>query len=144
MVRLYPYKCREEGCYNLSFDSLYCEQHWAEKIEESKREEEERKKRERAELIELQKKKEEEESRSHEEYLKRIEEDPLWELKQRSRKNTPVQRERPSVQKRLQNPYAAYDAGYDDVMEGDDYDWDRYQRDSEYADGVDDALDELE
>ena len=30
---------------------------------------------------ELQKKKEEEESRSHEEYLKRIEEDPLWELK---------------------------------------------------------------
>ena len=144
MVRLYPYKCREEGCYNLSFDSLYCEQHWAEKIEESKREEEERKKRERAELIELQKKKEEEESRSHEEYLKRIEEDPLWELKQRSRKNTPVQRERPSVQKKLQNPYAAYDAGYDDVMEGDDYDWDRYQRDSEYADGVDDALDELE
>ena len=27
-------------------------------------------------------------------------------------------------------------------MEGDDYDWDRYRRDSEYADGVDDALDE--
>ena len=60
MVLLYPYKCREEGCYNLAFDDLYCEQHWAEKIEESKREEEERKKRERAELIELQKKKEEE------------------------------------------------------------------------------------
>ena len=94
--------------------------------------------------IRPQKKKEEEESRSHEEYLKRIEEDPLWELKQRSRKNTPVQRERPSVQKKLQNPYAAYDAGYDDVMEGDDYDWDRYYRDSEYADGVDDALDEME
>ena len=124
MVLLYPYKCREEGCYNLVFDDLYCEQHWAEKIEESKREEEE--------------------SRSHEEYLKRIEEDPLWELKQRSRKNTPVQREIPSVQKKLQNPYAAYDAGYDDVMEGDDYDWDRYRRDSEYADGVDDALDERE
>ena len=60
MILLYPYKCREEGCYNLAFDDLYCEQHWAEKIEESKREEEERKKRERAELIELQKKKEEE------------------------------------------------------------------------------------
>lgn len=29
-------------------------------------------------------------------------------------------------------------------MEGDDYDWDRYRRDSEYADGVDDALDEME
>lgn len=68
----------------------------------------------------------------------------MWELKQRSRKNTPAQRERPSVQKKLQNPYAAYDAGYDDVMEGDDYDWDRYHRDSEYADGVDDALDERE
>ena len=52
MVLLYPYKCREEGCYNLAFDDLYCEQHWAEKIEESKREEEERKKRERAELRE--------------------------------------------------------------------------------------------
>ena len=77
MVLLYPYKCWEEGCYNLAFDGIYCEQHRAEKIEESKREEEERKKRERAELIELQKKKEEEESRSHEEYLKRIEEDPL-------------------------------------------------------------------
>lgn len=144
VVLLYPYKCWEEGCYNLAFDDLYCEQHRAEKIEESKREEEERKKRERAELIELQKKKEEEESRSHEEYLKRIEEDPLWELKQRSRKNTPVQRGIPPVQKNLQNPYAAYDAGYDDVMEGDDYDWDRYRRDSEYADGVDDALDERE
>lgn len=117
VVLLYPYKCWEE---------------------------EERKKRERAELIELQKKKEEEESRSYEEYLKRIEEDPLWELKQRSRKNTPVQRGIPPVQKNLQNPYAAYDAGYDDVMEGDDYDWDRYRRDSEYADGVDDALDERE
>ena len=81
------------------------------------------------------KKKEEEESRSHEEYLRRIEEDPLWELKQRSRKNTPAQRGIPPVQKNLQNPYAAYDAGYDDVMEGDDYDWDRYRRDSEYADG---------
>lgn len=124
VVLLYPYKCWEEGCYNLAFDGIYCEQHRAEKIEESKREEEE--------------------SRSYEEYLKRIEEDPLWELKQRSRKNTPAQRKIPSVQKNLQNPYAAYDAGYDDVMEGDDYDWDRYRRDSEYADGVDDALDERE
>ncbi len=124
VVLLYPYKCWEEGCYNLAFDGIYCEQHRAEKIEESKREEEE--------------------SRSHEEYLKRIEEDPLWELKQRSRKNTPAQRGIPPVQKKLQNPYAAYDAGYDDVMEGDDYDWDRYHRDSEYADGVDDALDERE
>ena len=25
VVLLYPYKCREEGCYNLAFDDLYCE-----------------------------------------------------------------------------------------------------------------------
>ena len=29
VVLLYPYKCREEGCYNLAFDGIYCEQHWA-------------------------------------------------------------------------------------------------------------------
>ena len=51
VVLLYPYKCWEEGCYNLAFDGIYCEQHRAEKIEESKREEEERKKRERADRI---------------------------------------------------------------------------------------------
>ena len=38
VVLLYPYKCWEEGCYNLAFDGIYCEQHRAEKIEESKRE----------------------------------------------------------------------------------------------------------
>ena len=39
--------------------------------------------------------------------------------------------------------YDSYDDGYDDVyMEG-DYDYDRYDRDSDYADGVDDAMDEL-
>ena len=32
MILLYPYKCREEGCYNLAFDDLYCEQHWAETV----------------------------------------------------------------------------------------------------------------
>ena len=41
------------------------------------------------------------------------------------------------------NSYDSYDDGYDDVyMEG-DYDYDRYDRDSDYADGVDDAMDEL-
>lgn len=41
------------------------------------------------------------------------------------------------------NPYQSYDDGYDDVYDG-DYDSERYATDWEYADGVDDALDELD
>lgn len=37
-----------------------------------------------------------------------------------------------------------YDKGYEDVYEDDDYDIDRYNSDSDYANGVDDALDDLE
>lgn len=37
-----------------------------------------------------------------------------------------------------------YDKGYEDVYEDDDYDLDRYNSDSDYANGVDDALDDLE
>ena len=40
--------------------------------------------------------------------------------------------------------YSSYDEGYDDVYENDDYDWDRYYSDDDYADGVDDAMDELD
>ena len=40
--------------------------------------------------------------------------------------------------------YNSYDEGYDDVYENDDYDWDRYYSDDDYADGVDDAMDELD
>ena len=40
--------------------------------------------------------------------------------------------------------YNSYDDGYDDVYDNDDYDWDRYNSDSDYADGVDDAMDELD
>lgn len=36
----------------------------------------------------------------------------------------------------------SYDKGYEDVWLDDDYDWDRYQRDSDYADGVDDAMED--
>ena len=36
-----------------------------------------------------------------------------------------------------------YDDGYDDIYMDGDYDYDRYDRDSDYADGVDDAMDEL-
>lgn len=42
------------------------------------------------------------------------------------------------------SPYAAYDAGYEDVYDNDDYDLDRYNSDRDYADGVDDAMDDME
>lgn len=34
-------------------------------------------------------------------------------------------------------PYKSYDKGYEDVYENDDYHWDRYYSDDDYADGVD-------
>ena len=34
----------------------------------------------------------------------------------------------------------SYDEGYDSVYEDDDYDLDRYDRDQDYADGVEDAI----
>lgn len=40
--------------------------------------------------------------------------------------------------------YQSYDDGYDDIYMNDDYDDYRYQYDSDYADGVDDAMDEFE
>lgn len=36
----------------------------------------------------------------------------------------------------------SYDEGYDDYYENGDYDQDRYDRDSSYADGVDDAMED--
>lgn len=39
------------------------------------------------------------------------------------------------------NIYDSYDDGYDDIYMDGDYDYDRYDRDSDYADGVDDAMD---
>lgn len=39
--------------------------------------------------------------------------------------------------------YDSYDDGYDAIYMDGDYDYDRYEYDSEYADGVDDAMDEL-
>ena len=38
--------------------------------------------------------------------------------------------------------YDSYDSGYDDVYMDGDYDQDRYDRDSDYADGVDDAIED--
>lgn len=37
-----------------------------------------------------------------------------------------------------------YDSGYDDVYWGEDYDIDRYDEDPDYANGVDDAIDDYE
>lgn len=42
------------------------------------------------------------------------------------------------------NPYASYDSGYEDVYDNDDYDLDRYNSDRDYADGVDDAMEDME
>lgn len=42
------------------------------------------------------------------------------------------------------NPYDSYDDGYDDIYMDGDYDYDRYDKDSDYADGVDDAMDEFD
>ncbi len=42
------------------------------------------------------------------------------------------------------NPHASYDEGYEDVYEDDDYDWDRYYKDPDYADGVDDAMEDCD
>ena len=40
--------------------------------------------------------------------------------------------------------YDSYDDGYEDVYLDDDYDWDRYLEDDDYASGVDDALEDEE
>jgi len=40
--------------------------------------------------------------------------------------------------------WKSYDEGYEDVYDNDDYDWDRYWSDSEYADGVDDAMEDMD
>ena len=42
------------------------------------------------------------------------------------------------------NPYQSYDDGYDDIYMDDDYDEERYKTDKDYADGVDDAMDEFD
>lgn len=38
--------------------------------------------------------------------------------------------------------YDSYNSGYEDVMENDDFDWDRYENDLDYENGVDDAIDD--
>lgn len=40
--------------------------------------------------------------------------------------------------------YNSYDDGYEDVYFDEDYDWDRYREDDDYASGVDDAMEDEE
>ncbi len=49
-----------------------------------------------------------------------------------------------SSKKSSSSSWSSYDEGYDAVYEGDDYDWDRYWSDSDYADGVDDAMEDMD
>ena len=42
------------------------------------------------------------------------------------------------------NPYEHYDDGYEAIYDDGEYDEDRYDSDPEYAEGVDDAMDELD
>lgn len=46
------------------------------------------------------------------------------------------------IKKNTTTSRSTYDS-YDDIYMDGDYDYDRYDRDSDYADGVDDAMDEL-
>lgn len=43
----------------------------------------------------------------------------------------------------MKSTYDSYDDGYDDIYMDGDYDYDRYDNDSDYADGVDDAMDKF-
>ena len=49
-----------------------------------------------------------------------------------------------STSNKKYSSYDSYDEGYEDVYEDEDYDWDRYYSDDDYASGVDDAMDELD
>ncbi len=40
--------------------------------------------------------------------------------------------------------YNSYDDGYEDIYENDDFDEDRYRTDSDYASGVDDAMEDVD
>lgn len=49
-----------------------------------------------------------------------------------------------SKKKSYNKSYDSYDKGYEDVWLNDDYDWNRYQNDWDYALGVDDAMDDFD
>ena len=47
-----------------------------------------------------------------------------------------------SSSKKNQSSMDSYDDGYNAIYEDDDYDWDRYRSDDDYASGVDDAMED--
>lgn len=47
-----------------------------------------------------------------------------------------------SSSKKKYSSMDSYDDGYNDIYENDDYDWDRYEVDDDYASGVDDAMED--
>ena len=47
-----------------------------------------------------------------------------------------------SSSKKNQSSMDSYDDGYNAIYEDDDYDWDRYWSDDDYASGVDDAMED--
>ena len=49
-----------------------------------------------------------------------------------------------SSSKKNQSSMDSYDDGYNAIYEDDDYDWDRYWSDDDYAAGVDDAMEDEE
>ena len=49
-----------------------------------------------------------------------------------------------SSSKKNHNSMDSYDEGYNAIYEDDDYDWDRYQSDDDYAAGVEDAMEDME
>lgn len=49
-----------------------------------------------------------------------------------------------SSAKKKNSSMDSYDEGYEDVYDDCDYDWDRYENDEDYANGVDDAMDDEE
>lgn len=51
---------------------------------------------------------------------------------------------RSTTSKKTYNSYDSYDEGYEDIYDNEDYDMERYDNDSEYAAGVDDAMDDLD
>ena len=51
---------------------------------------------------------------------------------------------RGTTSKKTYSSYDSYDEGYEDIYDNEDYDRDRYNNDSEYAAGVDDAMDDLD
>lgn len=61
-----------------------------------------------------------------------------------SKSGTTTSRSSSNTSSYKSSSYDSYDKGYDDIYMDGDYDWDRYNSDPDYADGVDDAMDEFD